>query len=611
MPELLAELNAFHFLRPLWLLALLPLALLLAALWRPGSSASPWARVCDAHLLPYLLQVQGQRGRGPLWLLGVGWLLAVLALAGPTWTQRELPVLRSLAARVIVLDLSRSMEAADLKPSRIARARYKVADILARSTEGQTGLVVFAGEAFAVAPLTRDAATLNALLAVLEPSLMPVQGSRADLGLRKARELLEQAGISSGEILLIADEADTRAAVVAENFAAAGFPVSVLAVGTEEGAPIPLADGFLKDNSGAIVIPRLDVQALRELARVGAGRFAPISVNDTDLTTLLAGSDQRLAAETERVERETAIWREEGPWLVLILLPLAALAFRRGWLLVVVLYVLPLPPAQAFDWQDLWQRPDQRAARLLEQQEPGKAAAVAADPWLRGTAHYQAEQYEQALADFTAVPGADGFYNQGNALARLGRLEEALTAFEAALAADPDMEDAQHNRAVVEELLKQQQQQQQDSQNGENGENSEQNQQQGQQGQSGQQGESGQPGQPQPSAEQPGQSAAAGQPNDAAQSGTAQDQAEAEAQAGTPADAEQAAAEQTNSDESSPAEPSGPPVAEGGDLDPEEQQALNQWLRRIPDDPGGLLRNKFYYQYQRAGEQHDPAEKEW
>ncbi|MGB5306892.1 MAG: VWA domain-containing protein, partial [Gammaproteobacteria bacterium] len=185
----------FHFIQPLWLLALLPLAFLLWQVSQHSSTNNPWRKVVDSRLLPLLMRDQRTGNRQfPLWLLASGWLLTVLALADPAWEQQPQPVMQTTTSRVIVLDLSRSMLAADLQPSRLLRARFKVEDILARADESQTGLVVFAGAAFSVTPLTRDADTLRAQLKALEPDIMPAQGSRADLGLLKAQELLQQAG---------------------------------------------------------------------------------------------------------------------------------------------------------------------------------------------------------------------------------------------------------------------------------------------------------------------------------------------------------------------------------------------------------------------------------
>jgi Ca-activated chloride channel family protein len=297
------------------------LAFIAWRLLRQSSGTSAWESQCDPHLLARLLVHRTSHHRLPLLLLAVGWTLAVFALAGPAWQKLPQPVFQAQAARVMVLDLSPSMNAPDLRPSRIDRARFKLLDLLARFREGQTGLVVFAGASFVVSPLTDDTKTIAALLPALAPELMPAPGDHAHAALRMADDLLSQAGIhGQGEIILVTDGYDDPAAVLetVNALRAHGRRVSVLAVGTREGAPIPLPDGgFLKDAAGAIVLPRLDSAALTELARQGDGRFARLSVDDRDIEALLSGQERpgEVRQESSR-QRSMDRWREEGPWLV-------------------------------------------------------------------------------------------------------------------------------------------------------------------------------------------------------------------------------------------------------------------------------------------------------
>jgi Ca-activated chloride channel family protein len=692
MPE------AFHFQQPLWFLSLLPLGLLMWLVRGHGSTDNAWRRVCDASLLPYLL-VNPQRGdsRLPLWLLAVGWLLAVIALADPVWEKQPQPVFRTEEARVVVLDLSRSMASPDLKPSRLERARYKVEDVLRRSEEGQVGLVAFAGDAFVVAPLTQDARTITEMLKSLEPGLMPVQGSRVDRGLRKAGELLTQAGAGRGEILLVTDGYEGSQAIdAARELRRQGYTVSVLGVGTTEGAPLADgAGGFVHDGKGDIVVPRLDVASLRALAAAGGGRYATITGNGTDLDALLTPLTPQFDAKVEQTGLQTDAWRSRGPWLVLLLLPFAALAFRRGWLLGVILLVAatatPPQPAMASTWDDLWTRRDQQAAQALASGEHDRAAQLATDPRQRGTAQYRAGHYEAALEDFRQANGPDAAYNQGNALARLGHYKEAIAAYDQALAAQPQMEDAQHNKAAVEALLREQEKQKQQQQ----GQQGQQDQQQGQQDQrqgeqSGQnasesaqqndgKGDSSTQPEQQASQQENGQSkdgSAAqaandkekqddnssgssadtspdGQDQKQAGDQAAQDEAQQNGQKGAGAQddkavsgTEQASTPDTGENPESPPatndakaqasaqespqatrqqaaeRPAGEEPAENAGASgaqaaaepqsTEEQQATEQWLRRIPDDPGGLLRRKFLYQYrQRAASADGGSGQSW
>jgi Ca-activated chloride channel family protein len=604
----------FHFLRPYWFLALIPLALLLWMSYHTYRNDSGWQKVCDQWLLPYLLMIHRSARQG-WWvgLLGLGWLMAILALAGPTWSKQTQPVFSMQKGHMIVLDLSRSMGAADLKPTRLARARFKVADILARSQEGQTGLVVFAGDAFVVSPLTQDAATITALLPALDPTIMPVQGSRADLGLREAAALLQQAGFNQGDILLVADGINGESALTTvRELRNDGFRVSVLAVGTQGGAPIPLSEGgFLKDSSGNIVIPQTNLEAMESLSREGGGRYALLSNDSSDLDWLLAEPMHSLAEEVQGTDQETVVWREVGPWLVVGLLPLAAFAFRRGWLLILLVLIMP-HPSWALSWGDLWQRRDQQVNQALQQGDFERAADLATDLMQRGIAAYRQGRYDQAASAFAQAPGANAHYNRGNALARLNRFEEALAAYDTALAVDPHMQDAKANRDLVEELLRQQRQQAQQNNNSDQDNAQEVNNSQGEQAQqTNQQGQGQRQSNPSQTQNNNQQASADSQTSKnhqqssqatqtpASDSQTSPDASDSKKKTHQTANqAEEQATKQQDARQNSTLAQTEDDFSRA-----EGQQMMEQWLRRIPDDPGGLLRRKFLYQYQRRSVQ--------
>ncbi len=671
-----------HFETPLWLLALLPLGLLLWALTTTSTHGNSWKDIIDQRLQPLLLRRSGHAvSQTWLWLLASGWFLTVIALANPAWEHKPRPVFQTDAAQVIVLDLSSSMQISDIKPSRLARAKFKIEDILSTQQEGQTGLVVFAGDAFAVTPLTRDNETLRSLLATLDTRMMPVQGSRADLGLIQAGDLLKQAGVTQGQILLIADGAERNPALAAaKSLHKAGHRVSVLGVGTAAGGPLP---NLHDHNDKPIVVP-LQETVLQQIASAGGGIYRHMVGDDSDIQALIAdmpGTASNQASRSEDLQQQD--WVAEGPWLVLLLLPLAALAFRRGWIMGLLLAVsigYQPAPLLASPWENLWQRQDQQADKALRTGDYEQAEKIASDPLRKGSAAYKAGRYTEALQDFSQASGADAAYNRGNALARLGKYSEAIKAYEEALAQQPDMADASTNKARIEDLLKKQQQQKKQEKSGKQDQSQQQKQsgdkkdqqQSGQDSKSGQQeGEQQQESSGQQNAEQKneagqqskdkqdeGQNAqqsgeqrkqaeqASGKDDSATEkkgeekSGQAQDKnqfAEAARELKKNAGKEQGDEEQEKSNaqqqaqtgkkpgenkkteqQSQMAQPENPEQSgqpddqeaaamEADDLSNEEKLAAQQWLRRIPDDPGGLLRRKFKYQYQQRAQSQNRA----
>lgn len=326
----------FHFLRPLWLLALLPLGWLLWRLLRVAHSTSAWQRIVDPALQGQLLDPeQASPTRWPLAGVALLWVLSAIALAGPTWEQRKAPLYRSLSERILVLDLSASMNAGDVRPSRVQRAVQKLSDVLDRSGEAQTALVVFSAVAYVVTPLTDDVQTIRSMLPALTTDLVPVQGSRPALALLKAMRLLDSAGSAGGSIWLLTDgSADAESLAAASQIIGRGYSLSVLALATREGAPIPDGQGgFVKDGDGNIVVPDLDESSLRELAAAGRGTFAAVAPDESDIEQLLRFESRQLPrGETSGTQQHTEQWIERGPWLLLLILPFSAVLFRRGWL---------------------------------------------------------------------------------------------------------------------------------------------------------------------------------------------------------------------------------------------------------------------------------------
>jgi Ca-activated chloride channel homolog len=626
-----AMLQQFHFLRPWWLIALALLPLLVWLGLRRHAAQAELSRLVDAELLPHLLRGQASNRQLPLWLLALGWALCALALAGPAWSRITQPLYASRPAQAVAISLSQHMLARDVAPSRLDRARYKVRDLLASNHDGLNALIGYAGEAFVVAPLTSDANSLNDLLDALAPDTMPVDGDNPALAIERGAALIRDAKAGGGSLVLITDQADAAADAAARKANAAGVHVSVLGMGTPQGGPVPLSDGgFLHDAQGGMALARRDDAALGALAAAGGGSYVAMTADHRDIDALHAQlRDAPVAMAAGQAGDE---WQDRGPWLLLPLLLIAALGFRRGWLLLLPLVVLPLLPAtaEAATWHDLWQRPDQQAAQALRQGHAKQAQQLARAPAWRGAAAYRAGDYAAAAQALQQASGGDAAYNLGNALARQGRYQRAIEAYDHALKLDPGNTDAKANRKAVEDWLHRQQQQQPPDQNQHEGHNgskeksSADKQSKGgnpdsQDQKSGQDDAkpSGQPGQDGKAQDQPGQDSSRQDRSGKDQGGgqpkpqTAQQQAEQQAKT---EQAQQALKQQMDQALAHPGDKT--QAHQLGTLTQDDPQSklpadLQHALQRVPDEPGALLRRKFELEYQQrhggaSGEDQQP-----
>lgn len=535
-----------HLLRPYWLMLLPLMGWLLWRLWHRERRVGQWQQLLPARWHSVLL-TRGRlhRSKLPWMLLGLAWLLAVLALLGPAWERQQQPSLKRIDPLVVLLEVTPAMLAADVGPDRLETAKRKLMDLLDTRRDAQTAVVVFAGSAHTLVPLSDDLHTTRNLLAAVTPAIMPVAGQRADLAVAQALELLAQSGLGRGRLLLMGTSlgADERA-VIAEQLRQSGDTLSILGIGTSRGAPIVGPDGsFLRDAQGVILIPRLDRTALAEAAAAFGGRYQTARLDDADLDALglLSGGLQG-----DESQLPLAAWRDQGHWLLLPLLLLAACAGRRGWLFCGALLILPAPPALALEWRDLWLRPDQQGQRLIAEERPDEAARRFTDTQWQGFSAYLAGDYATAAERFAQSDTPVAHYNRGNALAQAGQLQSALEAYDQALYLDRTLEPARHNRALVEELLRQQEE----------------------------------------SAATPDAEPAEDTPEPAPSSDPgAQGQTEAEPN-GQPGDEQPTP---TTAEPGGASEPLSPGALEA-------RQEADQWLRRIPDDPGELLRQKFLFQ---------------
>lgn len=673
----------FTWLRPEWLWAMLPLLLLAYFSMRNRSQVSGWQQLIAPELLASLTQqLSKQRSQSVRWgWLGLAWLLCAVALAGPSFSRQELNTLKLSDALVIVLDLSPSMLAEDIKPSRLQAAHFKILDLLKLRAEGYTALIAYSGSAHVVAPLSDDANTLAALVSSLHPSIMPKLGSQAEDAINEALSLLKNANFTGGRIVLFTDDVVSSAQQTIQTALAEHpeYQFAIVGVGTEQGAPMPMADGqFARNERGQVAMFGLPWNDLTQFANKTNAEVFHIQ-RDAQAIEALAEADLAIS-QHEKNDSVIDLPQDHGFWLLPLIVLFTALAFlRRDYLLPSAVIVLALclatpssvvyaneadqaSPAQPSTtsnaeqstlWRDLWLTPDQQASRALAAGDADTAYQRFEDPQWKATAAYESGRYAEAETLFQQDSSPQGLYNLANAQAQQGKLSEAIANYERALTANPDLEDAKANKALLEELLKAQQQEQQqsdanggeqsqpqqsqqqqsgeDSQNNESSQSTEQQDQQNDSEADQQQSESNnaadnnsstkqsasdqaQPDNEQQASEQNFTEQSDSDPQSAEEQQAADDQAIAERAARaaeqtpedtageTPEQAPQGTAQPVNSSDDQPATPSEAvdiAVDEPQDTAMDEsQQALEQQLRRVPDDPAGLLRNKFNYYYQ-------------
>ena len=402
-----------HWFRPGWLLVLPLLALLLWKLWHRQKRAGRWQMILPPAFHAALLSGgNGRESKLPWVALGLAWLLAVLALLGPSWQRVEQTSQKPADPLVVLLELTPQMLANDVPPDRLEQARHKLLDLLQLRSDAQTAIVVYAGSAHTLVPLSDDLATSRNLLDALKPSIMPQAGQRADLALLKALKLLDQGALGQGRVLLMASSLNEEERQGIRQALKGDAPqLLMLGFGSRDGAPVAQEDGsYLKDDQGAILVSRLDSPDLKHFIGDVGGRYRQARLDDSDLRGLgLLGGPQGLRSDGQTLRLDT--WADQGYWLLLPLLLLAACAGRRGWLFCLPLLLFAVPqPSYAFDFNDLWLRPDQQGQRLLQQQRPAEAARHFQDPQWQGVALYEAGNYTAAAERFAEGNDARAHY---------------------------------------------------------------------------------------------------------------------------------------------------------------------------------------------------------
>jgi len=611
----------FHFIRPLWLIALIALVAIIFLLKKYRLAQSGWQQLLPKHLSKVLIDNSQSAQKLSLTLPFVIGLLSIIALAGPSWQKLPQPVYQLARGSVLIMDMSYSMYSTDISPNRLTRARFKAIDLLNDLNEGEMGLIAYAGDAFVISPLTDDINNIKLLLPSLSPDLMPELGSNPLAALTMANEMLTNAGHADGDIYWFTDGIDNEDIQdITEWSREYPHRLNILGIGTKMGAPIKLTNGeLMKDNNGAIIIPQLTEAYLKGVASRGRGKYTRINNDSDDIETLLKQSlELNNSKDDENLQEKTNTgdqWQEAGPYLLLLVLPLVLVYFRRGRLLALLpicIFFTPIERAHADIWQNLWKTSDQQAQEKYNKESYSQAAEQFEDHLWQGSAHYKAGNYQQALESFQKEDNAQALYNQGNTLAQLQQLDEAIKAYDDALAKNPELTDAKANKELLEQMKKQQESQQdqqgdsndkdkseEQDKNQENKDQQQDGQQDGDQQKNDQQGEQQKDGDQQENSQQGKQDDKSDESSEKKQDEQvkSKDQKKEEQEQ---QEAEQKAAQQAKEDQDGkdPQQSAQAQLA-AEKLAQETEQKHQQLLNKVTDDPYLLLRNKMQLEYQK------------
>ena len=458
------EFASFQFLNPLWLVLLPPLWWLVWTYSRYPRRQSMWRRICDRTLLDKMLADAPGSNRNDwlAWILAIVLTIGLLSAAGPSWRKQSYPMLESTSARVLALDLSRSMLVEDVRPQRFTHAVAAVKEIISADFDGETGLVVFAGAAFVVSPLSRDAATLLAFIDALDPSTMPEDGMRIDLAIHSAQDLLAASVAGKGQIIIVtAGASDNEAALPAALTAAnEGHRIYVLAIGTTAGGPVLDAEGrLLRNLQGKVVLSKTNFALLDRVAQAGKGGLVTMTGSSAVDELLMARLSANQLIESDQADDSSdRAAANDGAWLVLLMLPFALLLFRKNLIWMVLLGVLFPGDRELYakEWNLFWNHPEQLAFEAYQQGDFQTSYELSTDPLLQGSAYYRSGQYLQALEMYGKDESAQSIYNLGNTLAQQHQFPEAVLAYQKALDLNPQLGQARYNKRLLELYLEQQ-----------------------------------------------------------------------------------------------------------------------------------------------------------
>ncbi|MDD9197363.1 VWA domain-containing protein [Aliivibrio sp. S3MY1] len=444
----------FTFLYPLWFLALIPLGVLVLIQSKNKNTTG----LIAPHIAKQLGMTQKTQGNGFTLSLVLAWVCVTTALAGPSFGYKDSPSFQLSGARVLVMDMSRSVYATDIKPNRLTQEKYKAKDLLPYWKEGMTGLVAYGADSYLVSPLTEDSQTLNNLITNLSPEIMPYKGKGSNLlaAVEQSIEMMKKSGHQQGDIIVLTDGiSNQQLDKVMSRVKGTKWRISLLGIGTKNGAPIELPSGqLLTDASGKTVVAILDSDPLVTLAQATNGVAQLIQSDNSDIETIARLTKTPLEQVTQNSDTQVNSRANHGYWLLFPLVLFSLLCFRKGMFLALLLVLLPVDKSMAStDVTSRLLSDDYSAHQQFEQKDYQAASEQFKSKQWKGAAQYKAGDYKGAIESLTGLKDTQSQYNLANALAQNGQLQEAKEKYESLLKTNPDMKDAKKNLDIVSKAL--------------------------------------------------------------------------------------------------------------------------------------------------------------
>jgi Ca-activated chloride channel family protein len=617
------DLNQFHFVHPLWLWGglAIPLIGILRYFFYQIHHHFPnqLEKFIDSHLLPYLLLNRSIK-KNSFWknllLWSIVWSCLILALAGPRWNFREMETFSRNQSLVLLLDLSESMNATDIKPSRLVRAKQKIEDLVKLSKGVKIGLIAFAADPHMITPVTDDKETILHLLPSLDTDLVYVQGSRLSSALEMASNMLEVEPGHSKALLVISDGGfeDASAITTAKKLAEKGIIIHVMGVGTSEGAPLQDHEGNLIKKNGTLFFSKVEKERLGEINKVGNGRYLDAHYSSDEETFILKDLKQNAEVQIES-GKKNRFWDERFYLFIIPVLPIILWWFRRGIVFgLILIFLTPALAVEAVGIHDYFKSSEELGKEALDEGDCEKAIETFQDPYRKGVAYYKAGNFAEAEKLFSQSSRLDvasnAAYNLGNCLVQQQKLKEAITAYEDVLKKWPDHIKAKENLELVKKILEQQKQEDAQSENSDQQQDQEKNDPENEKSENHDSNGSDEKGQDRASEQQQSDENQEKQiakkenekKNDDDTSGDQKESQEREEKQETQKENDAGHHEKQEArDQIEEREVSQKENREAKDSKSQEDQDADLWLNQITNDPKIFLQNKFMIESKRNG----------